>query len=65
MSTRPYKFAIVPVLQEVDDETGEVLREAQPEQPIIVFGMAGLRAFVETFEEQAAMATLSGMNGGR
>lgn len=49
MSRRPYKFLIVPVIQEVDEE-GNVIQELQPEQPVTVFGVDGLRQFADTFE---------------
>jgi hypothetical protein len=49
MSYRPYKFVIMPVIQEVDED-GNVIQEMSPEQPQIVFGIDGLRRFAETFE---------------
>lgn len=49
MSYRPYKFLIVPVIQEVDED-GTVVQEMSPEQPQTVFGVEGLRVFADTFE---------------
>lgn len=46
---RTYKFMVVPVVQEVDDE-GNVVSELTPEQPIAVFGIAGLHTFADNFE---------------
>lgn len=47
---RPYKFMVVPVIQEVDDD-GNVVQELSPEQPITVFGVENLVRFAETFEQ--------------
>jgi hypothetical protein len=49
MSLRPYKFLVVPVIQELDDD-GNVVRELSSEQPQTVFGVDGLRRFADTFE---------------
>lgn len=49
MSFRPYKFLIIPVIQEVDED-GNVIQEMSPEQPHTVFGIDGLRSFAETYE---------------
>lgn len=49
MTYRPYKFLIVPVLQEVDDG-GEVVQELQQENPTPVFGIAGLHRYADSFE---------------
>jgi hypothetical protein len=62
MSLRPYKFLVVPVVQEVDDD-GVVIQERQPEQPTHVFGVDGLMQFASTFEESLAAQSAS-MNGG-
>jgi hypothetical protein len=59
MAYRPYKFLVVPVVQDVNDE-GEVTQELQPEQPIIIFGIDGLRKFVDSFE----MDLVAQQNGG-
>ena len=56
MDYRPYKFLIVPVIQEVDED-GNVTQEMSPEQPQTVFGVDGLRAFAETFELDLAART--------
>ena len=49
MSYRPYKFLIVPVIQEVDED-GNVVQEMSPQQPTAVFGVEGLRQFADTYE---------------
>jgi len=49
VSYRPYKFLIVPVIQEVDED-GNVIQEMSPEQPQTVFGLDGLQRYAETFE---------------
>ena len=46
---RPYKFLIVPVIQEVDDD-GNVVRELNQEEPSVIFGVTALRLFAELFE---------------
>jgi len=46
---RPYKFLVIPVIQEVDDD-GVVISEASPEQPVPVFGIDGLHRFADGFE---------------
>jgi hypothetical protein len=56
---RPYKFLVVSVLQEVDDE-GKVVREAVSEQPTVVFGIDGLQRYAETFELELAAQTEKG-----
>jgi len=53
MSYRPYKFLVVPVIQEVDDD-GNVTQEMAPEQPTTVFGVEGLRRFADGFEADLA-----------
>jgi hypothetical protein len=61
MSYRPYKFLVVPVVQEVDDE-GMVVQELQPEQPVSVFGIEGLRRFADTFENDLLARQNGGVN---
>jgi hypothetical protein len=61
MSFRPYKFLVVPVVQEVDDD-GNVLREITTETPVAVFGVDGLQRFAETFELDLA-ARAAGVTG--
>jgi hypothetical protein len=51
MSFRAYKFLVVPVIQEVDDE-GNVTGELTPDQPVPVFGISGLHAFADNFEDE-------------
>lgn len=46
---RPYKFLIVPVIQDVDED-GNVVQELSAENPTTVFGIDGLRRFADTFE---------------
>jgi hypothetical protein len=53
---RPYKFLVVPVIQEVDED-GNVVQEMSPEQPQTVFGVEGLRRFADTFELDLAART--------
>ena len=48
-SYRPYKFLVIPVVQEVNDE-GTVINELSPEQPVPVFGIDGLHKFADGFE---------------
>jgi hypothetical protein len=49
MSFRPYKFLVVPVIQEVDED-GNVVRELSVEKPVVVFGLEGLSTYAATFE---------------
>jgi len=46
---RTYKFLIIPVIQEVDEE-GNVVQEMSPEQPTTVFGLKGLHTYADAFE---------------
>jgi len=55
---RTYKFMILPVLQDVDDD-GKVTAEAQPEQPDTVFGIDGLLVYAHDFEERLATLVAS------
>ena len=50
MTLRPYKFLIVPVLQQLD-QAGNVTAEVQTEQLDTAFGVAGLLAYANGFEE--------------
>jgi len=50
---RPYKFVIVPVLQEVDEDD-RVIRELAQQEPTTVFGIDGLHAFANSFEFELA-----------
>lgn len=55
---RPYKFLIVAVVQEVDDD-GTVIAELRYDRqghPLEVFGVDGLRVFADSFEQQLADA---------
>ena len=50
---RPYKFQIVAICQEINDDgevTGEQLIAGDGNQPIAVFGLDGLREFADNFE---------------
>jgi hypothetical protein len=58
---RPYKFLIVPVIQEIDAE-GNVTNEVQPQQPDTVYGLRGLREYAEGFEAVLAERETA-MNG--
>ena len=49
MNLRPYKFLVVAVVQQVDDD-GNVTGELQPEKPDVVFAVEGLRAYADGFE---------------
>jgi hypothetical protein len=60
--TRPYKFLVIPVIQILDDE-GNVIEEASPEQPIAVFGIAGLHAFADGFEADLQTRVIAEANG--
>jgi hypothetical protein len=53
MSLRPYKFLIVPVIQEIDED-GNVINEVQTQQPDTAFGVRGLIAYAENFEQVLA-----------
>jgi hypothetical protein len=49
---RPYKFQVIAVLQEHDDEgvvTGETVAD-----PVIVFGVDKLREYADSFDESLA-----------
>lgn len=61
MSIRPYKFLVIPVVQEVDDD-GNVIQEMSPEQPTHVYGVEGLKRFAENFEMELA-AKIAAQNG--
>jgi hypothetical protein len=50
---RVYKFLVMPVLQQVD-ENGTVTNEAQPQQPDTVFGLDGLQRYADGFEDALA-----------
>lgn len=56
---RTYKFLIMPVLQDVDDD-GKVTGEAQPEQPDTVFGIDGLLGYAHQFEQVLTERTAAG-----
>jgi len=62
MAYKPYKFLIVSVVQEVDDD-GKVLNELVQENPTSVFGIDGLHEYAERFELelQARMAEARGI----
>lgn len=53
---RPYKFLVISVIQEVDED-GEVVQEMTAEQPTAVFGIKGLHTFADTFELDLAART--------
>lgn len=50
---RPYKFLVVSVIQEVDDE-GQVVQELTTEKPTAVFGLRGLHEYADNFERELA-----------
>lgn len=57
---RPYKFLIIPVIQEVDDD-GSVIQELSQQEPTTVFGVDGLHKYADTFElDLAARAVMEG-----
>lgn len=58
MTLRPYKFQIMPVCQRVEDGVvvGEHTLTSGNGQPIVVFGIDGLRAFADGFEDQLLAA---------
>jgi hypothetical protein len=58
---RPYKFLIVPVIQEIDTD-GNVTNEVQPQQPDTVYGLRGLHEYAEGFEAVLAEREAA-MNG--
>src|SRR5215471_13405274 len=62
MRLRPYKFLVVSVVQQVDED-GTVLAEASTEEPDVCFGVAGLISYAESFEQILA-AREAQMNGG-
>ena len=53
---RPYKFLIIPVIQEIDDD-GNVIQELNTEQPVPVFGLDGLHRFADNFPLDLAART--------
>jgi hypothetical protein len=59
---RPYKFLIIPVVQQLDED-GNVTGEVQPQQPDTVYGLRGLREYAEGFEVALAEREAA-MNGG-
>ena len=66
MSYRPYKFLIISVVQEVEDESGEVINELVQENPTAVFNVDGLRKYADNFEAEmsARIAELNGRGSG-
>ena len=60
MTLRPYKFQIVPVVQEIDADGNVVgeqtLASTAGGQPVTVFGLDGLRAFADTFQARLEQA---------
>ena len=62
MTLRPYKFLIVPVVQQLDG-VGDVIAELQTEQPDTAFGIAGLLAYAQGFEEALTRQGRQMMNG--
>ena len=58
---KAYKFLIVPVLQQINED-GQVVAEAQPEQPDVVFGVDGLQRYADGFED-AVGAQNAKLNG--
>ena len=61
-SLRVYKFVVMPVLQQVEDD-GTVTNEVQPQQPDNVFGIDGLVRYAQGFEEALAAHLNSLQNG--
>jgi hypothetical protein len=59
MEYRPYKFLVVAVIQEVDDD-GVVVRELQAQEPTAVFGLDGLRKFADEFKIEEPTNQLDG-----
>jgi len=59
---RSYKFLILPVVQQLDDD-GTVMGEGQTEQPDVAFGVRGLKEYAESFEQVLAQREAE-MNGG-
>jgi len=59
---RPYKFLVVPVVQELDED-GNVTGEVSPEQPVVVFGVEGLQRFADGFELDLAVQAEALANG--
>ena len=55
---KPYKFMIVPVVQEVDDD-GIVIQELVQENPTAVFGIGGLHTYADNFENELATGTIT------
>ncbi len=66
VSLRPYKFQIVAICQNVEADVviGEAVLGGPSGEPVIVFGVDGLREFADSFEErlQAAQHTPSTNN---
>jgi len=46
---RPYKFLVVAVIQEVDEE-GRVTQELSAQEPTVLFGTEGLHRFANEFD---------------
>lgn len=61
-SLRPYKFLVLAVLQQVD-EGGNIIGEAQPQQPDAVFGVDGLARYAAGFEAALARHLDAQSNG--
>ena len=59
---RPYKFLVVPVVQELDEDEN-VVGESSPQQPEIVFGLDGLHRYADEFENNLNLKIATAMNG--
>jgi hypothetical protein len=60
---RPYKFLVVPVVQELDDD-GNVIGERQTQEPAQVFGVQGLHEYADGFDDVLAQQQAR-MNGAK
>jgi len=62
VSLRPYKFLVISVAQQVNED-GAVVNEVSTEQPDVCFGISGLVSYAESFEQILAQREAQ-MNGG-
>ena len=60
MTLRPYKFQVIAICQELDEDgrvIGERIVAGQNNQPLEVFGCDGLRNFADMFPAQIEAAS--------
>lgn len=59
---RAYKFLVMPVMQQIDEE-GNVLGEAQPREPDVLFGVTALHQYADGVEAAIERKAAAMSNG--